>query len=198
MHALIIVDVQYDFLPGGALAVPHGDEVIGVINRIQEDYSLVVATQDWHPVGHKSFASVHRGVRPFDIIELAGLEQVLWPDHCVQDTAGARLSDQLDTRRVEAIFRKGTELNIDSYSAFFDNGKRKRTGLDGYLRDREVSAVSVCGLAADYCVYFTAMDALELGFDTHIIEDAVRAIDEPTYAVKRAVFLQQGGKLRAE
>ena len=137
-------------------------------------------------------------MRPFDIIELAGLEQVLWPDHCVQDTAGARLSDQLDTRRVEAIFRKGTELNIDSYSAFFDNGKRKRTGLDGYLRDREVSAVSVCGLAADYCVYFTAMDALELGFDTHIIEDAVRAIDEPTYAVKRAVFLQQGGKLRAE
>ncbi|WP_353130284.1 bifunctional nicotinamidase/pyrazinamidase [Parapedobacter pyrenivorans] len=198
MHALIIVDVQYDFLPGGALAVPHGDEVITVINRIQEDYDLVVATQDWHPVGHKSFASVHPGMRPFDVIELVGQEQVLWPDHCVQGAAGARLSDQLDIRRVEAVFRKGTELNIDSYSAFFDNGKRKRTGLDGYLRDREVSVVSVCGLAADYCVYFTAMDALQLGFDTHIIEDAVRAIDGTAYAVKRAAFLQQGGKLFGE
>ena len=198
MHTLIIVDVQYDFLPGGALAVPYGDEVIGEINRIQEDYDLVVATQDWHPAGHKSFAAAHRGMKPFDVIELAGLEQVLWPDHCVQGTAGARLSDQLDIRRVEAVFRKGTELNIDSYSAFFDNGKRKRTGLDGYLRDRGVSAISVCGLAADYCVYFTAMDALQLGFETHIIEDAVRAIDGLAYAVKRAAFLQQGGKLLGE
>lgn len=196
MHALIIVDIQYDFLPGGALPVPHGDEVIGVINRIQEDYDLVVATQDWHPAGHKSFAAAHRDMKPFDVIELAGLEQVLWPVHCVQGTAGARLSDQLDTRRVEAVFRKGTEPNIDSYSGFFDNGKRKCTGLAGYLRDRAVTTVSVCGLAADYCVYFTAMDALQLGFDTYIVEDAVRAIDGTAYADKRAAFFQQGGKLR--
>ncbi len=195
MHALIIVDVQYDFLPGGTLAVPNGDEIIEVVNRIQQDYDLVVATQDWHPADHNSFASVHPGTEPFEVIDLAGLEQVLWPDHCVQGTAGAQLSDQLDTRRIEAIFRKGTDPAIDSYSGFFDNGKRKNTGLAGYLRDRSVTEVSVCGLAADYCVYFTAMDALQSGFDTYIIEDAVRAIDEPAYASKRAAFLQRGGKL---
>lgn len=195
MHALIVVDVQYDFLPGGTLPVPHGDEVIEVINRIQVEYGLVVATQDWHPTGHQSFASAHPGRTPFDVIELAGLEQVLWPDHCVQGTAGARLSDQWDSRRVEAVVRKGTASGIDSYSGFFDNGRRKSTGLAGYLRDRGVTAVSVCGLAADFCVYFTAMDALRLGFDAHIIEDAVRAIDMSAYAVKRADFLQQGGKL---
>lgn len=195
MRALIIVDIQYDFLPGGALAVPRGDEVIPVVNRIQQDYDLIVATQDWHPAGHKSFASAHIGNKPFDIIDLEGLEQVLWPDHCVQGTPGAQLSDQLDMRRVEAIFRKGTDPNIDSYSGFFDNGKRKNTGMTGYLRDRGVTAISVCGLAADYCVYFTAMDALYLGFDASIVEDAVRAIDGAVYNAKRAAFVQQGGKL---
>ncbi len=195
MHALIIVDMQYDFLPGGALAVADGDAILPVINRVQEDYDLVVATQDWHPVGHHSFASSHAGRRPFDTIDLGGLEQVLWPDHCVQGTPGAELSDQLDTRRIEAIFRKGTDPAIDSYSGFFDNGKRKRTGLAGYLRDRAVSAVSVCGLAADYCVYFTAMDALQLGFETCILEEAVRAIDASAYAGKRTAFVQQGGRL---
>lgn len=195
MRALIIVDVQYDFLPGGALAVPNGDEVIGVINRIQGDYELVVATQDWHPEGHHSFASAHEGKRPFDIIDLEGLEQVLWPDHCVQGTDGAQLSEQLTTHRIEAIFRKGTAPNIDSYSGFFDNGKRKNTGLAGYLRDRGVTSIAVCGLAADYCVYFTAMDALQLGFDTAIIESAVRAIDPATYASRKNSFIQVGGKL---
>ncbi|WP_257666533.1 bifunctional nicotinamidase/pyrazinamidase [Parapedobacter tibetensis] len=195
MRALIIIDVQYDFLPGGALAVPNGDEVIKVINRVQQDYDLVVATQDWHPVGHESFASAHTGTKPFETIDLAGLEQVLWPDHCVQGTDGAQLSNQLDTRRIEAIFRKGMEPTIDSYSGFFDNGKRKNTGLAGYLRDRGVTAVSLCGLAADYCVHFTAMDALQLGFGTDIIEDAVRAIDERAYTTKKAAFLQLGGKL---
>jgi len=195
MHALIIVDIQYDFLPGGALAVTDGDAVIPVVNRIQKNYDLVVATQDWHPSGHQSFASAHAGREPFEIIDLHGMEQVLWPDHCVQGTAGAQLCDQLDTRRIEAIFRKGTDPAIDSYSAFFDNGKRKRTGLAGYLHNRGVTAVSVCGLAADYCVYFTAMDALQLGLETHILENAVRAIDESAYAEKRAVFAQQGGHL---
>lgn len=196
MHALIIVDVQYDFLPNGSLAVPLGDDIIEKVNRIQQDYELVVATQDWHPAGHKSFASAHAGHKPFEIIDLNGLEQVLWPDHCVQGSTGAELSDLLDTHRVEAIFRKGTDPEIDSYSGFFDNGKQKNTGLAGYLRDRAVTTVSVCGLAADYCVYFTAMDALEQGFDTYIIEEAVRPIDASVYMEKRATFLQRGGKLR--
>ncbi len=195
MHALIIVDIQYDFLPGGALAVADGDAVIPVINRIQEDYDLIVATQDWHPAGHHSFASAHVGHEPFETIDLHGLEQVLWPDHCVQGTTGAKLSDQLDTHRIEAVFRKGTDPTIDSYSGFFDNGKRKRTGLAGYLRDRSTTAVSVCGLAADYCVYFTAMDALQLGFETRILEDAVRAIDASAYNQKREAFVRQGGQL---
>lgn len=195
MHALIIVDIQYDFLPGGALPVTQGDTVIPVINHIQEDYDLVVATQDWHPAGHHSFASAHPGRTPFETIDLAGLEQVLWPDHCVQGTAGADISDQLDTNRIEAIFRKGTEPTIDSYSGFFDNGRQKRTGLAGYLQDRGVTAVSICGLAADYCVYFTAMDALQLGFATHILEDAVQAIDTAAYAEKREVFTRRGGRL---
>lgn len=196
MHALVIVDLQYDFLPGGALAVPFGDDTIGPINRIQADYELVVATQDWHPVGHLSFASAHTGRQPFEIIDLKGLEQVLWPDHCIQASRGAELVDRLDVRRIEAIFRKGTALEIDSYSGFFDNGRRKHTGLAGYLRAREVSSVSVCGLAADYCVYFTAMDALEQGFDTYIVEEAVRPIDASAYAEKLAAFRQRGGKLR--
>lgn len=195
MHALIIVDVQYDFLPGGALPVALGDTVIPVINHIQGNYDVVVATQDWHPAGHHSFASAHHGRVPFDTIDLAGLEQVLWPDHCVQGTAGASLSDQLNTNRIEAIFRKGTDPAIDSYSGFFDNGRRKRTGLAGYLQDRGVTAVSVCGLAADYCVYYTAMDALQLGFSTRILESAVQAIDASAYAGKREAFLRHGGQL---
>jgi len=196
MHALIIVDLQYDFLSNGPLEVPLGDEIIPEINRLQPEFDLVLATQDWHPAGHKSFASVHGGFQPFDVIDLEGLEQVLWPDHCIQGTSGAALTDQLDMRRIEAIFRKGTDVAIDSYSGFFDNGKRKNTGLVGYLRDRSVTAVSVCGLAADYCVHFTAMDALEQGFDTYVIESVVRPIDVSAYEEKRSAFLQRGGKFR--
>lgn len=195
MQALILVDIQYDFLPGGALAVPGGDGIIDVVNRIQTRYDLVVATQDWHPEGHKSFASAHPDSTVYDTINLDGLEQVLWPDHCVQETAGARLSDQLETRRIEAIFRKGTHPDIDSYSGFFDNGKRKNTGLAGYLRDRAVTKIAVCGLAADYCVYFTAIHALELGFDTVIVEEGVRAIDTAGYEAKKITFLGRGGRL---
>lgn len=195
MHALLIIDIQYDFLPGGALAVGEGDTIIPVINHIQGDYDLVVATQDWHPAGHHSFASAHSEHQVFDTIDLHGLAQLLWPDHCVQGTAGASLSDQLDMHRVEAIFRKGTDPTIDSYSGFFDNGKRKRTGLAGYLHDRGVTVISVCGLAADYCVYFTAMDALQLGFETRILENAVRAIDASAYQEKREAFVRQGGRL---
>lgn len=195
MNALIIVDIQNDFLPGGALAVPSGGEVIEPINRLQADYDLVVATQDWHPAGHKSFASEHPGKSPFDVIELDGLPQTLWPDHCIQGTAGAALSEALDTRRIEAIFRKGMDLEIDSYSGFFDNGKRKNTGLVGYLRDRNVTSVAVAGLAADFCVFFTAMDALDAGFNATILDAASRAIDPVGYEAKKAQFLEKGGKL---
>ncbi len=195
MKALIIVDVQYDFLPGGSLAVAKGDEIIPVINYIQKDYDLLVATQDWHPDNHLSFASQHEGKLPFEVIDLFGLEQVLWPDHCVQGSYGAEFSEDLNMDRVEAIFRKGMERNIDSYSGFFDNGKRKDTGLAGYLKARKVDEVHVCGLAADYCVYFTAMDALAEGFKTSIISKATRAIDKGAFMEKKNEFIQAGGLL---
>jgi|SRR5690554_1485726 len=195
MNALIIVDIQNDFLPGGALAVPQGGEVTEPINRLQADYGLVVATQDWHPAGHKSFASSHPGKSPFDRIDLQGLPQTLWPDHCIQGTPGAALSDALDTRRIEAIFRKGMDLEIDSYSGFFDNGRRKNTGLVGYLRDRNVTSVAISGLAADFCVFFTAMDALDAGFEATILAAASRAIDPVEYEAKKALFVEKGGVL---
>ncbi len=195
MKALIIVDVQYDFLPGGALAVAKGDEIIPIINTIQKDYDLVVASQDWHPAQHKSFASQHADRLTFDVITLNGLEQVLWPDHCVQESYGASLAEDLDSTRIEAIFRKGMDPEIDSYSAFYDNGRRKNTGLAGYLKDREIDEVHVCGLAADYCVFFTAMDALDEGFKTSIISKATRAIDKGAFIEKKNEFIQKGGSL---
>lgn len=195
MKALIIVDVQYDFLPGGALAVAKGDEIIPIINTIQKEYDLVVASQDWHPAQHKSFASQHEDKITFDVISLNGLDQVLWPDHCVQESYGASLSEDLDSTRVEAIFRKGMDPEIDSYSAFYDNGRRKNTGLAGYLKDRDIDEVHVCGLAADYCVFFTAMDALDEGFKTSIISKATRAIDKGAFMEKKNEFILKGGSL---
>lgn len=195
MNAFIIVDIQYDFLPGGSLAVPFGDEVIDPINRAQSDYDLIVATQDWHPDGHKSFASAHSGKQPFEIIQLDGLQQTLWPDHCIQGSHGAALSAQLHTHRIEAIFRKGMDLHIDSYSGFYDNGRRKNTGMTGYLRDRQVTSLTVAGLAADFCVFFTAMDALDEGFQVTILTEASRAIDAQTYEHKKKEFLDKGGQL---
>ena len=195
MRALIIVDMQYDFLPGGALAVAKGDEIVPIINQIQTDYDLIVATQDWHPEGHQSFASQHPGKACFEQIELDGLDQVLWPDHCVQESSGAELSAALDTKRIEAIFRKGLDPRIDSYSAFFDNGRRKNTGLTGYLKDRSIEEVHVCGLAADFCVYYTAMDALKEGFASAIISKATRAIDKGSLIEKKNIFAQNGGQL---
>lgn len=194
MKALIIVDVQNDFLPGGALAVDKGDLVIPTINRLQENFELVVATQDWHPAEHKSFASQHEGRSAFEEITLNGLPQVLWPDHCVQETKGAAFSSQLDQKRIEAISRKGMEINIDSYSGFFDNGRKKATGLGAYLKGRGATSVFVAGLAADYCVYFTALDALELGFESSIITDATKAIDQNELLIKLEHFSLKGGK----
>jgi nicotinamidase/pyrazinamidase len=195
MKALIIVDIQNDFCTGGALEVRGGDQIIPVVNELQEKFDLIVATQDWHPSNHKSFASRHDGKKTFDVISLEGLEQVLWPDHCVQGTRGAEFHPQLDTRRIEAIFRKGMEYNIDSYSGFFDNGKRKSTGLAGYLRDRKVDNVFVCGLAGDYCVYYTALDAIREGFTTFLVEDATRSISNEGFEKAKQTLRQHSGSV---
>jgi len=195
MNALIIVDIQNDFLPGGALPVKNGNAVIPVINELQDHFDLVVATQDWHPAGHKSFASSHPGKKVFEEIMLDGLLQVLWPDHCVQETSGAEFSPLLSTRKIEAIFRKGMNKNIDSYSGFFDNGKKKATGMGAYLKGRGVTTIYVTGLAADYCVNFTATDGLELGFKSIIIGNATKAIDETNYINVMEKFIAKRGSL---
>jgi len=183
MKALIIVDIQNDFLPGGALPVNKGDEVIPVINKLQNSnyFDLIVATQDWHPQNHKSFASNHPGHKLFEKILLSDVKQILWPDHCVQGTFGAEFPKSLDTKKIETIFRKGMDVNIDSYSGFFDNGKKKDTGLAAYLKGRNVDEVFVAGLAGDFCVFYTALDSAECGFKTIFIENATRSIDENNF-----------------
>lgn len=195
MKALIIVDVQNDFLPGGTLAVPAGDEVIAEINRRSSGFDLVVATQDWHPANHGSFASAHSDGKLFELGELDGLPQMLWPDHCVQDSYGAALAEALDQKPIAAIFHKGMDARVDSYSGFFDNGRKHKTGLEDYLKGMGVARVAVCGLAADYCVFYTARDALELGFKVEIILDATRAIDNDQWKTIQREFKQSGGKL---
>jgi len=177
MRALILVDLQYDFCPGGALAVSRGDETVEIANRLLPHFSTVVATQDWHPADHESFATQHPGRRPGDTIELGGLTQVLWPPHCVQGTRGAELHAGLPRSKITEVFPKGTDRAIDSYSGFFDNGHRKPTGLAEWLRERWISRLYVMGLATDYCVKATALDARELGFDTWVIEDGCRAVE---------------------
>jgi nicotinamidase/pyrazinamidase len=177
MKALILVDIQNDFLPGGALAVPHGDEVVPVANRLMPQYDLVVATQDWHPADHQSFASQHRGRSIGEVIQVDGLQQILWPDHCVQNTPGAELAAQLNVDGIQFVVQKGTDRLTDSYSGFFDNQRRKATGLADLLRQHQVTEVDVMGLATDYCVKFTALDAVDLGFKTRVIVDGVRGVD---------------------
>jgi nicotinamidase/pyrazinamidase len=195
MRALLLIDIQNDFLPGGSLAVPDGDAVIPVVNKLQEQFDLVVATQDWHPENHKSFASNHENKKPFEVTQLQGLEQVLWPDHCMQGSKGAAFSANLDIKRVEAIFRKGMDPHIDSYSGFYDNGYLKSTGLTDYLRGKQVREVYVAGLAADYCVYYSAKDALKEGFTTYIIEDATRAINLEGFMKAKSDVESRGGKV---
>ena len=197
MRALLLIDIQNDFLPGGRLAVPAGDEIIPLVNALQPQFDLVVATQDWHQAGHQSFASSHAGRAQFEQIDLHGLPQVLWPDHCTQASAGATLAPALHTERIEAIFRKGMNPEIDSYSAFFDNGHRKSTGLADYLRGRGVTEVVVAGLAADYCVYYSALDALEAGFVTTVVTDATRAISAEGWAAAQTDLLAKGAHLLA-
>lgn len=181
MTALILVDIQNDFLPSGALAVPKGNTIIPIVNGLQTQFDLVVASQDWHPKNHASFASNHHKKQEFDVIDLNGTNQVLWPNHCVQDTYGAEFSSELNTARIAAIFRKGMHTQVDSYSSFFDNNKTHHTGLEAYLKSMQVTEVYVCGLAADYCVYFTAKDAKAAGFNTFYITDATCYIDETSY-----------------
>lgn len=195
MKALLLIDMQNDFLPGGSLAVAGGDEIIPVINQLQSKFDLVVATQDWHPQQHKSFASNHEGKKVFEQIELNGLPQMLWPDHCVQGTAGAAFSDAVNWNRTEAIFRKGTDPEIDSYSGFYDNGHEKATGLAAYLKGRNVTDVYIAGLAGDYCVYFTAKDALAEGFTTYLIEDATKAIDANGFTKAKEDVKSKGGQI---
>jgi nicotinamidase/pyrazinamidase len=177
MNALVVVDVQNDFLPGGALAVPRGDEIIPLVNQLQKQFELVVATQDWHPRNHGSFAANHPGKKPGDRIMLEGIEQILWPIHCVQNTTGAQFAADLATERFARIFQKGIDPKIDSYSTFFDNAHRRATGLGDYLKERSITDVYLCGLATDYCVKYSALDAQQLGFNAHVIVDACRGIN---------------------
>ncbi len=185
--ALIIVDVQNDFCPGGALAVAEGDHVVPAINRVAPRFDVVVATRDWHPADHVSFASSHEGRDPGETVYVEDLEQVLWPDHCVQDTPGAQLHPSLDLRPVDLILHKGTRKELDSYSGFLETDHRTTTGLAGYLRELGVSDVTVCGLATDYCVLFTALDAVDAGFRTRLLTDAVRGIDSPEGNIEAAM-----------
>ena len=175
--ALVLVDLQYDFLPGGSLAVADGDAVIPLANRLSRRFENVVMTQDWHPAGHISFASSHPGKAPFELIDLPYGPQVLWPDHCVQGTRGAAPSDALDVPHAQLIIRKGYNAAVDSYSGFQEADRTTRTGLAGYLRERGITRLFVCGLATDFCVAWTALDASAARFETLVIEDASRAID---------------------
>jgi len=186
VRALILVDLQYDFMPGGALTVPGGDEVVAVANGLMSEFDWVVATQDWHPADHLSFASQHPGKVPGDEIELAGVRQTLWPDHCVQGARGAELHADLDQSRIAKIVRKGTDRWIDSYSAFYDNARKRSTGLEDLLRARAVDEVVLMGLASDYCVKYSVLDALQLGFGVEVRKAGCRGIDLHAGDVERA------------
>jgi nicotinamidase/pyrazinamidase len=175
--ALIVVDVQNDFCPGGALAVPDGDAVVPVINELIDAHEHVFLTQDWHPVKHSSFASQHPGKAPLETVDMPYGPQTLWPDHCVQGTPGSDFHADLEWTKAELVIRKGFRRSVDSYSAFFENDQTTPTGLGGYLAERGITSVTLCGLATDFCVGFSALDARRLGLDVTVIEHACRAID---------------------
>ncbi len=195
-EALIIIDVQNDFCPGGALAVPGGDEIIPGINELAEGFSAVVLTQDWHPANHRSFASQHADHAPFETVEMPYGRQVLWPDHCVQGSEGAGFHPGLNTDRADLIIRKGFRREVDSYSAFFENDHRTSTGLEGYLKTRGIDTLVLVGLATDFCVNYSAVDAARLGFAVTVREDLCRAIDlEGSLAAAREAMAQAGVRL---
>src|SRR5437773_3812556 len=187
MKALILVDLQNDFLPGGALPVPHGDEVIPLANELQRRFDLVVATKDWHPPDHGSFAANHPGKKPGERIILDGIEQILWPVHCVQNTRGAEFATAFDTSRIAHVFHKGTDAMIDSYSTFFDNAHRRRTALGEYLKERSIKDIYLLEHALDYCVKYIALDACHLGFNKNIIIDGCRGIGLAPGDIDRAI-----------
>jgi nicotinamidase/pyrazinamidase len=176
-HALLVIDVQNDFCPGGALAVPGGDTIVAGINALMSDFAAVILTQDWHPAGHSSFASSHPGRVPLEMVTMPYGPQVLWPDHCVQATRGAAFHPALDTNRADLIIRKGMNAAIDSYSAFFENDRTTPTGLDGYLRSRGIDQLTMVGLATDFCVHYSAVDAARLGYSVRVAQELCRAID---------------------
>ena len=198
-EVLIIVDVQNDFCPGGALAVPHGDEIVPAVNRLAAEFRHVVLTQDWHPRGHSSFASSHPGKQPFEAIEVAYGQQILWPDHCVQGTQGAALHPALEVPHAELVLRKGFRSAIDSYSAFFENDHRTPTGLAGYLRERGLGRLTLCGLATDFCVLYSALDGRKAGFDVDVVTGVCRGIDLDGSLDRAVAAMREAGvTLRAE
>lgn len=174
--ALIMVDLQNDFCPGGSLAVPEGDVIISLANRLQAYFDLVIATQDWHPPDHTSFATNHVDHQPGEVIMVNGIMQILWPVHCVQGTKGAALHPDLDLQRVQKFIYKGVDKDIDSYSAFFDNAHLRSTGLSDYLQERQIKKIAILGLATDYCVKYSSLDAVHLGFEVMVIQDACRGV----------------------
>ncbi len=192
MKSLVIIDVQNDFTPGGSLAVPEGDLIVPVINRLQGYFDLVAATQDWHPQDHVSFASNHPDKNPYNKIDLHGAEQTLWPDHCVQGTMGAMFHPGLETNGISAIFRKGMNPAVDSYSGFYDNRHLVSTGLSGYLKEKRITELYLCGLAADICVYHTLIDAIMEGFSSTLIEDATRPLNQEKFAVLKKELVKKG------
>jgi nicotinamidase/pyrazinamidase len=195
-QALLVIDVQNDFCPGGALPVANGNQVIPVINRLIDSHDHVIVTQDWHPPDHSSFASQHEGKRPFDAIEVSYGKQTLWPDHCVQGTVGADFHRTLAWTKAELVLRKGFRKTIDSYSAFFENDRKTPTGLGGYLNERAIRALILTGLATDFCVGFTALDGRKLGFEVTVIESACRAIDlGGSLAAMKHSWVQSGVKV---
>ncbi len=186
MEALILVDIQNDFLLGGALAVKDGNQIIPLVNSLQQKFDLIIATQDWHPKDHGSFAGNHNK-QVGEKIKLSGIDQVLWPAHCVQGTPGADFAPELNIGKINKVFRKGTDKTIDSYSGFFDNNRKKSTGLESYLKEKEVTEVYIVGLATDYCVKFTALDAVSLGFKTAVILSACRGVNLKPGDVQAAI-----------
>jgi nicotinamidase/pyrazinamidase len=193
-RALLVIDIQNDFCPGGVLAVPGGDEIIPLVNSLLPKFELVIATQDWHPPHHISFAS-HWGKQPGTVINIKNSEQVLWPNHCVQGTRGADFHPQLTTQEFNWILRKGTNPELDSYSGFFENDRMTATGLEFLLKGLGVNSVYICGLATDYCVFFTAMDAVHLGFNTFVVPDACRGINYPVWNLERALETMKNNRI---
>lgn len=193
MKALLMIDIQNDFLPGGSLEVAYGDQIIPVVNSVQELFDVIIATQDWHPREHVSFASNHSGKTPGEIVTAGGIEQILWPDHCIQGTTGADIAQEIRMDKVINVIRKGTDPEIDSYSGFYDNRQHRDTGLHRYLRGLGINFLVLTGLAADVCVKYTALDALKLGYEVFLVEDATRAVGGEVALRKTANELRKAG-----